>query len=131
LVPDLYKKIQEAKTSGGVIKVGNLKTKRDYTDVRDVVKAYADMAIAKNLEDDLYNVCTGKSVAGEEILNLLLKKADVSGGVKVEQDPALIRPNDPEDIYGSNARLQKAVNWQPQIKLEQTIEDFVQYSKKS
>src|SRR5690606_2879114 len=68
LVPDLYEKIRVASKSGGNILVGNLKTKRDYTDVRDIVKAYADLAASETLDYDVYNVCSGQSRSGEEIL---------------------------------------------------------------
>jgi GDP-4-dehydro-6-deoxy-D-mannose reductase len=124
LLPDLYKKIKEIEKTGGTLKVGNLETKRDYTDVRDVVRAYADLATAENLEHSLYNVCSGRSVAGKEILNLLLQKMDITGKIETTEDPDLIRPNDPKDIYGSFERLQKEVGWQPQIALDQTIKDF-------
>jgi GDP-4-dehydro-6-deoxy-D-mannose reductase len=128
LLPDLYQKIQEAAKSGGVLKVGNLKTKRDYTDVRDVARAYANLATASHLEHSLYNVCSGRSLEGEEILNLLLKRMNMTGKIKAVQDPSLIRPTDPLDIYGSYERLQKETAWQPQIELDQTTEDFVKAS---
>ena len=123
LVPDLFAKLKAAKDSGNVIKVGNLATKRDYTDVRDVVKAYASLAHARGLIHAVYNVCSGKSVAGKEILGLLLQLTSLE--VKVETDTSLLRPNDILDIYGSYQRLQAEIDWQPQIPLRKTLEDFV------
>jgi GDP-4-dehydro-6-deoxy-D-mannose reductase len=125
LVPDLYQKITQALKDSQSIKVGDLSTKRDYTDVRDVVKAYTNLAEADNLGYDLYNVCSGISVEGKTILETLLKALDTKQEVKIEQDTALIRPNDPKDLYGSNQRLQEVGSWQPTIPLTQTIEDFV------
>lgn len=123
LVPDLYAKLMAAKNTGQVIKVGNLSTKRDYTDVRDVVKAYGDLAHAEELKHDVYNICSGKSVAGQEILDLL---SNLSGAnVQAEADPALMRPNDNPDLYGSHQRLHAETGWQPQIPLQKTLEDFV------
>jgi GDP-4-dehydro-6-deoxy-D-mannose reductase len=128
LLPDLYQKIKEAQSSNSPIKVGSLKTKRDYTDVRDVAKAYVDLATTDSLTNSLYNVCSGKSIAGEEILNILLEKMNMVGKIQTIEDLDLIRPNDPKDIYGSYERLQKEIGWQPKIPLEQTIRDFVAYN---
>lgn len=123
LLPDLYAKIMMAKNTNQRIKVGNLSTKRDYTDVRDVVKAYANLAHAEVLKYDVYNICSGKSVAGQEILDLLSNL--MSSDVKVETDPALMRPNDNPDLFGSYQRLHQETGWQPKIPLEETVEDFV------
>lgn len=129
LVPDLYKKITEAEQSGQPVMVGNLKTKRDYTDVRDVAKAYADLATSETLEFDLYNVCSGKSRTGQEILDLFLEKMNLAGKIHVEVDQSLIRPNDPPDLYGSAERLREETGWEPTIPFEQTIGDFIAAQK--
>lgn len=127
LIPDLYQKIMQAKQDGGAIRVGNLDTKRDYTDVRDVARAYADLATADTLESNIYNVCSGKPRSGEKILNLMLKKLNVKN-IEVKIDRSLIRPNDPKEIYGSYSRLDKEINWQPQISFEQTIAEYVKWA---
>ncbi len=131
LVPDLFAKLETAKATGQPIKVGNLSTKRDYTDVRDVVRAYAGLVVADSLDYDLYNIGSGKSVSGEKILNLLLEKTGGIGKIKVEVDKSLIRPNDIPDLYGSYQRLYKETGWQPQIPLEKTLEDFIKAKKDS
>jgi GDP-4-dehydro-6-deoxy-D-mannose reductase len=124
LLPDLYQKVMTAKTTGSSIKVGNLSTRRDYTDVRDVVKAYAALATAQKLAHELYNICSGHCTTGQEILELLSNT--LSGQeIKVERDPALIRPNDPSEIYGSFERLKNDTGWSPTIPLATTIADFV------
>lgn len=120
LVPDLYTKI---KSSNGIIKVGNLATKRDYTDVRDVVRAYTDLVHAKILKNDVYNICSGKSVSGQEILDLLSSLMGIA--VKVETDPELLRPNEINELYGSYQRLHQETGWQPQITLAKTLADFI------
>lgn len=127
LVPDLYAKIQAASQSDGKVMVGDLTTRRDYTDVRDVVKAYVSLATASELADPVYNVCSGRSVSGETILDILLDAAEAKGQVSVEIDSSLIRPNDPKDLFGSNQRLQTATGWLPTILLEQTLTDFVNW----
>lgn len=128
LVPDLYEQILKAKQTDGVMKVGNLKTKRDYTDVRDVVRAYVRLAVTENLTHDTYNVCSGKSVSGETVLHTLLGAMDLTKSVSVEVDPARIRPTDLPDLYGSYDWLHQDTGWQPEIPFEQTIRDFVKSS---
>lgn len=123
LLPDLLGQIRRAVAEGEVVKVGNLKTKRDYTDVRDVVKAYAGLAHAESLKYRVYNICSGKSVAGQEILDQLMALTGIS--VKVKPDPALMRPNDNPELYGSFQRLHAETGWQPQIPLKKTIKDFL------
>ncbi len=130
LVPDLYKKMITALESGGAVKVGNLSTKRDYTDVRDVVRAYADLILLKDLEYEIYNVCSGNSISGETIFDLLAKNIGDQKNIKAEVDQQFIRSNDPKDLYGDNTNLRNQTNWTPSIPLEQTIKDFVD-SKKS
>lgn len=125
LVPDLYSKIKKSLEIGQPIEVGNLKTRRDYTDVRDVVKAYADLATAQSLTHNLYNVCSSKSVAGENILNIILELMGAIGRVKAEVNPDFIRPNDPMDIFGSHERLSAETSWAPKLSLQQTLKDFV------
>lgn len=125
LVPDLYRKIAEASKTDGKLRVGDLSTRRDYTDVRDVVRAYADLAMADQLSHAIYNVCSGQSVDGGTILNLMLAAAAQKHKLTIEQDASLIRPHDPKDLYGSNARLYAQTGWEPIIPIEQTIHDFV------
>jgi len=125
LIPDLFQKLTKFKESGEVVRVGNLKTKRDYTDVRDIVKGYTDLAVAETLEHDMYNICSGKSRSGQEILDMMLRAMDLEGKIEVNVDQSLIRPTDPTELYGSNQRLREETGWEPQIPLDQTIQDFV------
>lgn len=124
LIPDLYQKIKSAQKGSGVLRAGNLATKRDYTDVRDVAKAYADLALAEDLQHDTYNVCSGGSVSGKEILKLLLEAMQAKT-IKIEEDPSLLRPSDAQELFGSYKRIHDETGWQPAISLEQTIGDFV------
>lgn len=125
LVPDLYEKIQAARDSDSIIAVGDLSTKRDYTDVRDVVRAYTDLALAPTLVEPIYNVCSGRSVNGETILDYILAAIGATGTITVTRDQKLLRPNDPKDLFGSNELVKAATGWKPVITLEQTITDFV------
>jgi GDP-4-dehydro-6-deoxy-D-mannose reductase len=125
LIPDLYTKILAAKESGESLKVGNLDTKRDYTDVRDVVRAYVDLIEAEKLEHTVYNICSGTSRSGREILDLFVKNMDLGDTLQTEVDESLIRPSDPPILYGSYSRLNEQTGWQPVIPFEQTIADVV------
>ncbi len=127
LVPDLYKRIVDAITTNKPLKVGNLETRRDYTDVRDVVKAYALLALTKDgqLHKSLYNVCSGTSLSGNQILEVFKKIVPESDQLVVEIDQSLIRPNDPVELIGDNQALKADTGWQPAIQYVQTIADFV------
>ncbi|AHB42169.1 NAD-dependent epimerase/dehydratase [Candidatus Saccharibacteria bacterium RAAC3_TM7_1] len=128
LVPDLIEKICTAENTSSLIKVGDLSTKRDYTDVRDVVKAYALVATAPETPHEVYNVCSGKSLSGEEVL-ITIQKAMDAEQVATETDPSLIRPNDAADIRGDNSRLTADFNWRPVISFRQTIQDILKEDK--
>lgn len=127
LVPDLYEKISAA-SQGAAISVGNLETRRDYTDVRDIVRAYGKLALADNLNYSLYNVCSGESLSGIEMFELI-KKATNRPDVSYQVDQSLVRPTDIPEITGSSSRLQEELGWKPEIAIEQTIRDFVASQK--
>lgn len=125
LVPDLIEKIQNREDATTPIMVGNLQTKRDYTDVRDVVKAYTLVATKPSeLEFDTYNVCSGTSRPGEEILQTIVSAMNIDTP-NVEVDSSLIRPNDPADIYGDASRLQSEFSWHPSFELVTTVKDLL------
>lgn len=125
ILPDLYQKITEAKERGETtLAVGNLTTCRDYTDVRDVVKAYVGLVAAESLEHSIYNVCTGRSISGEEILNQLLSALGAED-MEVTVDKDLFRPSDAPDLYGNNSLLKQDTGWSPTIAIDQTIKDFI------
>ncbi len=130
LLPDLGQQIIESAKEGSPLKVGNLETKRDFTDVRDVAKAYIDLALCEDdsLKHDVYNICSGKSVAGSKILDLLAKAYGITN-LQTEADPSLIRENEVMDIYGSHERLTTDTGWAPTIPLSQTVNDFVDWQK--
>ncbi len=123
LVPDLIEKLRSIDDSN-VIKVGNLKTKRDYTDVRDVARAYRLLATTSKLNHVIYNVCSGESHSGEEILEQLQKTMDIKD-ISIEIDESKIRPNDSPDIFGSHNKLTKDTAWEPRVTLLQTFKDSV------
>ncbi len=125
LLPDLYDKINAAR-SGGSVKVGNLKTRRDYTDVRDIVRAYADLATVDSMTAlGPYNICSNQSRSGQELLDVLLEVIGLRGQVQIEIDKALFRPHDPIELLGSYDRLRELSQWQPIFPFAKTIRDYV------
>ena len=123
ILPDIYAQLSSV-GSGGEIQVGNLNTRRDYTDVRDIVAGYKALALADSLDHRLYNICSGKSLSGKDILALVERIGNYTD-IKVSIDPSKIRPSDIMDIYGDSSRIRKELGWQPQYDIEQTIADFV------
>ena len=129
LIPDMVKKINEA-GEGGTITVGNLSTRRDYTDVRDVVKAYVTLATAPEITHRLYNVCSGVSRSGEEIVQRITQELfGKDAHVRTQIDQARFRPHDPPEIFGSTEQLKKDTGWHTTIPFEQTIHDYVEWFK--
>ncbi len=126
LLPDLYQQILDSLDTGRPLMTGNLETKRDFTDVRDVARAYVELATCDqdSLLHDVYNICSGRSVAGKDILDLLERSMGVAK-LKTQVDQGKIRENEIMDIYGSAQHLTIDTGWSPTIPIEQTIRDFV------
>ena len=114
----------EAGLQDAVIRVGNLDARRDFTDVRDMVRGY-ELALEKGASGEVYNICHGKDFGIREVLDLLLDMARLD--VKVEEDPARMRPSDVPVLLGSADRFREATGWEPQIPFEQTLRDLLEY----
>ena len=103
------------------IKVGNLSAKRDFTDVRDVVKAY--VLASESCDYGVpYNVCSENSFEIKKILDKLIELSGVK--VKIVEDPSRMRPSDIPILIGSYSLLNKKTEWSPKIKLEQSLKDI-------
>lgn len=107
-----------------VMMVGNLKAMRDFTDVRDVVRAYALLA-QYGKPGETYNVGSGHAISIREILDLIIAQSDVDVEVKV--DPNKIRPVDVPIIEADTAKLREATGWERKIPLTQTIRETMDY----
>ncbi len=114
----------EKKKKEPVIYVGNLEAKRDYTDVRDMVKAYL-LGALKGQPGEVYNICSGKTIRIGDMLKLLLSFSKVK--VSIKQDPARMRPSDVPVLLGDNKKFLKQTGWKPEIPFEQTMEDLLNY----
>lgn len=124
ILPDLYNKLSSLAKDEKIINTGNIETRRDYTDVRDIVKAYGKLAMAKSLKYHTYNLCSGVSMSGIEILEALKKEMFLTD-IDYKIDQSLVRPTDAMNIVGNSSRLKDDIGWTPQITIQQTIADFV------
>ena len=107
-----------------VIRVGNLESRRDITDVRDTVRAYRALA-ARGTPGQAYNVCSGQAYRMRGLLDGLVALARVR--VSVEPDPDRFRPNDTPLLLGDPSRIRRDVGWQPLIPIEQTLRALLDY----
>lgn len=107
-----------------VIKVGNLRAERDFSDVRDIVRAYL-LLVQRGRKGEVYNVCSGKSNALEKILGRLLALS--SRTIAVEVDTKKLRKVDLPCLLGSNHKIKEETGWTPKIPITQTLFDVLEY----
>ena len=107
-----------------VLSVGNLEAQRDFTDVRDMVRAYV-LALEKCEPGEVYNICSGKAWTIQKLLDYLLGLTKAK--IEVKQDPARLRPSDVPILLGDNSKFVKATGWQPTIPFETTLKDMLEY----
>lgn len=122
VVPDFASQLAAIKLGQKAPKmqVGNLSAERDFTDVRDVVRAYRLLA-QHGQPGENYLICSGQPVAVHTILNILLEFC--AADVEVAYDPARMRPSDVPILYGSFGKIAAQTNWKPTIHLRQTLRD--------
>ncbi|MCI8622575.1 MAG: GDP-mannose 4,6-dehydratase [Provencibacterium sp.] len=107
-----------------VLRVGNLDARRDFTDVRDVVRAYT-LLMGGGLCGEIYNVGSGRTVSIREILKLLLSMSEKE--ITVEVDPEKFRPLDSKVLCADTGKLNRDTGWRPEIPLERTAADTLRY----
>jgi GDP-4-dehydro-6-deoxy-D-mannose reductase len=107
-----------------VMYVGNLDAMRDFTDVRDMVKAYW-LSLEKGKPGEVYNICREKSWKIRDILDLLVGMSSVKIEVKVDQ--TRLRPSDVPILKGDCSRFKRDTGWSPEIPFEKTLEDILDY----
>ncbi len=112
----------EAGLQEPVLRVGNLSPARDFTDVRDVVRAY-HLTLLKGEPGAVYNISSGTARTIQSLVDRLLELAEVE--ISVEIDEERYRHADVPIIYGSAAKLAAATGWKPEIPFEQTIADVL------
>jgi len=109
------------------VTIGNLTARRDFTDVRDVVRAYR-AAVAHGEPGEVYHVCSGRAVAIADIAATLVGLA--TQPVSLEVDPALVRPVDVPVLVGDAGRLFAATGWTPTIGLDTTLRDLLESQRR-
>ncbi|WP_248927697.1 GDP-mannose 4,6-dehydratase [Paenibacillus hamazuiensis] len=114
----------EAGKKPPVLYVGNLDAKRDFTDVRDVVKAYW-MALEKGVAGEVYNIASGRCCTIREMLEQLLGLSSVQ--IEIKEDPARLRPSDVEILLGDYTKFHNQTGWKPEIPFSQTLKDLLDY----
>jgi GDP-4-dehydro-6-deoxy-D-mannose reductase len=107
-----------------VVRVGNLEAQRDFTDVVDVVRAYA-LLMEKGQSGEAYNIGSGQPRSVQSLLDTLLKMSSVE--IRVEQDPTRMRPADVPIIYGDITKLRADTGWEPTVPFEESLRRVLAY----
>lgn len=118
-IAEIEKKLREP-----IIYVGNLNAERDFTDVRDICKAY--MLIEHCKFGDVYNICSGKVYSINQVLNILLNLSNTKD-IKISVDQNRMRPSDVPILIGNCDKFKDVTDWEPEIKFEKTMEDLLNY----
>jgi GDP-4-dehydro-6-deoxy-D-mannose reductase len=126
VIPDFASQIAkiEKGLSPPVLKVGNLSTKRDISDVRDVVRAYIAL-MNRGKPGEAYNICSQKAYNIRGLLNIQLSLSKKK--IRVEVDEKRNRPAEIPILLGSNSKIRKNTGWRPKIPIEKTLEDTLNF----
>jgi GDP-4-dehydro-6-deoxy-D-mannose reductase len=125
VVSSLARQIALANRDGGTeLRVGNVTPRRDFTDVRDVVRAYR-LLVERGRPGEVYNVCSGRDVAVADLAERMLALAGAD--LRLVVDPGLARPVDVPVMCGDPTRLRAATGWEPEIALDETLEAVLTY----
>ena len=120
----LTRQIAEAEAAGereAVLRTGRIDTRRDFTDVRDVARAYV---AAIDLDPGAYNVCSGRVTSIADLIDLVVGATELE--VRQETDPGRLRPHEIDEIRGSPERINAASGWEPEIPLRDTVHDALE-----
>ncbi len=107
-----------------VIEVGNLEARRDFSDVRDIVRGYW-LSLEKGEKGEVYNLGSGKAITIQQLLDLILSMSDVE--IEVRQMPERMRPSDVELLLCDYGKFNAATGWKPEIPFEKTVRDLLDY----
>ena len=111
-----------------VIHVGNLEARRDFTDVRDMVRAYW-LSLEKAEAGEVYNICSGKAWRIRDVLDLLLGMTKTK--IEVREDPARLRPSDVPVLLGDHSKFTDRTGWKPSIPFEKTLADMLEFWRRA
>ncbi|HTG09241.1 MAG TPA: GDP-mannose 4,6-dehydratase [Candidatus Eisenbacteria bacterium] len=115
----------EAGLRDPVIFVGDLTPRRDYSDVRDIVRGYWTL-LERGEPGEVYNLCSGRSWSIQQVLDFLLEQSRVKD-IKVQVEPSRLRPSDVRVLEGDPSKVEKATGWKVEIPFERTLKDLLAY----
>jgi len=115
----------EAGLRDPVILVGDLTPRRDYSDVRDIVRGYWTL-LERGEPGEVYNLCSGRSWSIQQVLDFLLEQSRVRD-IQVQTDPSRLRPSDVMVLEGDPSKVEKATGWKVEIPFERTLKDLLAY----
>ncbi len=129
VVSAICKKIAEIeqKKIEPILYVGNTNAKRDFTDVRDMVRAYG-LIMEKGKIGDVYNIGSDKSYKISDIVNMLVSFSGKS--IVIKTDPKLLRPADSPELLGDSRKMKDLTAWKPEIPIEKSLKDTLDYWRK-
>ena len=107
-----------------VMSVGDLTSKRDWTDVRDTVRAYW-LTLEKCTPGEVYNIGSGTTHEVQEVLDIMVSLSKAR--IDVKQDPTRLRPSDVKILWADYSKFHQATGWRPEIPFEKTLEDLLNY----
>lgn len=107
-----------------VLNVGNLESERDFSDVRDVARAYY-LSLEKGKGGEVYNICSEKSWKIQDMLDQLLALTNVK--IELKRDPSRLRPSDVPRLRGDCSKFKRDTGWAPSIPFERTLKDMLDY----
>jgi GDP-4-dehydro-6-deoxy-D-mannose reductase len=123
VAPALAARVAANEASGeDAVPVGNLTARREFTDVRDVVRAYR-LLVEHGRPGEIYNVCSGRDIAIQDLADRLVDLA--ASHIRLEPDPALLRPVDLPVLRGDCTKLAQATGWEPRVPLDRTLADLL------
>lgn len=128
VLPDFASQVAEIINGrkGPVLRVGRLTDKRDFLDVRDAAGAIADLLLLGQT-GEVYNICSGVACKVQHLLDLLLDEAGIE--IEIRQDESRLRPGKTPVLQGSHRKLTDLTGWRPQISLEKSVKDVLEYWK--
>lgn len=115
----------EAGVRERIVRVGDLKPTRDFSDVRDIVRGYWSL-LERGVPGEVYNLCSGTDRPIEEVLRFFIS-ASTTSGIEIQRDPSRMRPSDVPMLRGSADKIEKATGWRVTIPFEQTLRDLLDY----
>jgi GDP-4-dehydro-6-deoxy-D-mannose reductase len=116
--------VANERSGADVVRVGNLDARRDFTDVRDVVRAYR-LLMTMGAAGEVYNVCSGVDRTVQALADKLVAQAE--SAMRLVTDPELLRPVDVEVLRGDPSKIQRATGWKPEIPIDTTIHDLLEF----